>query len=61
MTVAENDTADTPDDQIDAEVEVEDDSDAEWPQLPQIKLDVCLAAEDTQPGLQANMKAIRAT
>ena len=48
--MAENDDAAETDDPIDLAVD-HDDSDAEWPQLPQLELDVCLAAEDTQPGL----------
>ena len=51
MTVPENDTAADTDNPVDLDVESDDDSDCDWPQLPQLELDVCLAAEDTQPGL----------
>jgi hypothetical protein len=51
MTVPENDTAADTDNPVDLDVESDDDSDGDWPHLPQLELDVCLAAEDKQPGL----------
>jgi hypothetical protein len=60
MTVAEDDTAaTTPTSPID--VDDDDDADAGWPQLPPLELEVCLAAEDTHPGLPAGTRAIRTT
>ena len=60
MTVPENDTATDTDNPVDLDIENYD-ADAEWPQLPQLELDVCLAAEDTQPGLSDLNKLNRVT